>query len=203
MNESWHTWMSHVTNKWVTLHVDASCHSWMNHAIHELVTSRMNEFCHSWMNHVTHKWSCHTWISHATHKRVKPHFRESSHTWVSPESRHACMSLVTHDGVIFHKHQICHIQWWRHVHPNQQRLMRGPGPTTWVRKWLGDMSHTLIESCTCQHTGTHGWSRTDSMGRRSGSSRKAGFCLLFFCLSFSFSLYLSFTLSLSFSMYVH
>jgi len=31
MNESCHTWMSHVTHEWVMSHMNESCHTWMSH----------------------------------------------------------------------------------------------------------------------------------------------------------------------------
>ena len=71
MNESCHTWMSHVTHEWVMSHMHESCHTWMSHVTHEWVMSHMNESCHTWMGHVMHEWimshmneSCLTWMSH-------------------------------------------------------------------------------------------------------------------------------------------
>jgi len=63
MNESCHTWMSHVTHEWVMLHIDESCHIWMSHVTHEWVMSHMNESCHFWicmtiwMGGVLYKWT--------------------------------------------------------------------------------------------------------------------------------------------------
>jgi len=37
MNESCHTWMSHVTHEWIMSHMNESCHTWMNHVTHEWV----------------------------------------------------------------------------------------------------------------------------------------------------------------------
>ena len=48
MNESSHTWMSHVTYEWVMSHTNKSRDICMNH-----VTS---ESCHRWVGRVTYKW---------------------------------------------------------------------------------------------------------------------------------------------------
>jgi len=55
VNESCHTWMSHVTREWVMPHVNESSHTWMSHATREWVMSHVNESCHTWMSHVTHR----------------------------------------------------------------------------------------------------------------------------------------------------
>jgi len=54
--------MSHVT----FAHVDESCHTWMSHVKHEWVMSHMNESYHTWMSHVTSEWvmsHVHIWMS--------------------------------------------------------------------------------------------------------------------------------------------
>jgi len=53
-----HEWMSHVTCKWVLLHMDESCHICMNAVTYWWVVSHwhMKESCHIWMSHVTYKW---------------------------------------------------------------------------------------------------------------------------------------------------
>jgi len=104
MNESCHTWMSHLTHEWVMSHMNESCHTWMSlvthgtyaSVTHEWVMSHMNESCHTWMSHVTHEWvmshmneSCHT-RSHELSTNT-PYFL----LWMS---KGTCVS-VTHEWV--------------------------------------------------------------------------------------------------------
>ena len=54
MNESCHTWMSHVTHEWVMSHMNKSCHTWMSHVTHEWVMSHFNlVISHVWMRYAT------------------------------------------------------------------------------------------------------------------------------------------------------
>jgi len=62
MNESCHTWMSHVTLPWYVMsHVNVSCHMWMGQVTRKWGMSHVNETCDRWicevirMSHVTHK----------------------------------------------------------------------------------------------------------------------------------------------------
>jgi len=56
MNESCHTWMSHVTHEWVMLHINKSCHTWMNHVTHEWVIDSVTyEWVMSHLGHVAHE----------------------------------------------------------------------------------------------------------------------------------------------------
>ena len=68
MNESCHTWMSHVTHGWVMSRMierryvrwwsnpTLDCWVWMKHVTYEWDMSHMNESYHKCMSHVTYKW---------------------------------------------------------------------------------------------------------------------------------------------------
>ena len=57
MNESCHTWMSHVTLAWCVMsHVNVSCHMWLGQVTHEWVMSHVKVSSHIWMGQVTREW---------------------------------------------------------------------------------------------------------------------------------------------------
>jgi len=110
MNESCHTWMSHVTHEWVMSHMNESCHTRMSHVTYEWVMSHKNESCHTRMSHVTQEWvmsldkTCHacrrTLVQQQrneschTHEWVVSHMNESCYTHESCHARECVMSHV-------------------------------------------------------------------------------------------------------------
>jgi len=71
VNESCHTWTSHVTYQLVMPHMNESGHTWTSHVTKEWVISHMNEPCHIRMSPVTYGWvmsylneTCHMWTGH-------------------------------------------------------------------------------------------------------------------------------------------
>jgi len=77
MNESCHTWMSHVTSSHVTHEwvMSQICHTYLSHVTHDRVMSHLqvwNEVpdvphlhTHEWV--MSHMNEYHTWLSHVTH----------------------------------------------------------------------------------------------------------------------------------------
>jgi len=84
-------------------HMNESCHTWMSHVTHEWVMSQ------AWICHVTHmKESCHTWIQMLRFVRWLSHRANSewvmSHTWMSHVT-HMNESCHTHEWVMSHMNE--------------------------------------------------------------------------------------------------
>ena len=85
VDESCHSWMSHVTYGWFMSHKSESCHIWMGLVTYGWVMSHKYESCHIWMSHVTYGWvtshkyeSCHIWMSHVTYEWVMAQVRQEA-----------------------------------------------------------------------------------------------------------------------------
>jgi len=101
MNESCHTWISHVT------HMNESCHTcdwvmshiWMSHVTH------INGSCH-WMSHVTHmNESCHIYEWVMSHIRMShvTHMNESWNTWMCHVTRmNECTPVKKNESLGYH-----------------------------------------------------------------------------------------------------
>jgi len=153
INESCHTWLRHVTYKWVM------SYEWvrflrMSHVPHAWVVFRMNEPCPIWMSHVLYEWvmthmnescyismsrfakgfavavamheSCPIWMSHDPYEWIMSHMNESFRKGLCCWSRQ-CMSHVAQECVMSLVTAPCHTRM-SHV------------PYEWV------MSH-MKESC--------------------------------------------------------
>jgi len=91
-----HIWLCRVTYKWVTAHMNESRHTWSSHVTYPrtYLASHIDETCHILMRHVTCRiWpSCVTYkLSHVRYEWVTSHMNESCHVWM----RH-----VTYDWVV-------------------------------------------------------------------------------------------------------
>jgi len=120
MNDSWHTWMSHVTHEWViSMNMQASmnesCHAykWVtyvtvmaqtSHGTYEWIMAHMNESCHTRMSQFyeyadINEWLIlQVWMSHVTYEWVMAQMNQSF-LWIC---RHQCMSHVTHMNESWH-----------------------------------------------------------------------------------------------------
>jgi len=72
--------MSHVIYQWVMSRMNESCHTWMSHVVYESMTLWGCTWCYIWICYVTYGWvmshmneSFHTWMSHVAHEWVMSH----------------------------------------------------------------------------------------------------------------------------------
>jgi len=108
MNESCHTWMSHITRAHVThsgkfsnaMAVHESCHIRMSSAAYKWVASQINKTCHIWMSHVTYEWgvsrmyACRAWRA-AAKKKIR-----IQRLW---------MGQFTYNSVVSHMDESLHV----------------------------------------------------------------------------------------------
>jgi len=111
MNESCHTWMSHITIAHVThsgnfsnaTAVHESCHICMSSAAYKWVASQINKSCHIWMSHVTYEWgmsrmyACRAWRA-AANKKIR-----IQRLW---------MGQFTYDSVVSHMDESLDVCTW-------------------------------------------------------------------------------------------
>ena len=102
MNESCTSriWISHVTYRWVMLHMNTSRHALVSH-VHTMLPHRccMNASCHIWMSHVTYRWV----MSHMNNLCLIFH---SCHTyeWAMSQTRHTMIALAYDVAYVWIRH---------------------------------------------------------------------------------------------------
>jgi len=121
VNESCHTWMSHVTREWVMSHVDESFHKWISHVTQTLVSSRIAIVANDpagrvkstralyLMSHVTHIYAPRHTCEYVMQSKVNPCTKrdESCHTyiWAMP---HVWTRHMSHATRVNTSHEPCH-----------------------------------------------------------------------------------------------
>ena len=133
-------WMRDVTCEWVMSHVNESCHTWISHVIYGRVMSHVNESCHIRLSHSTHEWvTSHRCIYHVragasthfprrflcydtvdtfekgmSHINRSCHSEMSCHTWTSSVAYEWVLSRVTETCSIWTSRVthtfICHVR---------------------------------------------------------------------------------------------
>jgi len=141
MNESCHIWMSHVTYKRVTSHINQSCHTWMRCLPQQ--TARRCRFLGA--HHKQYTFICgmtHSYVTWLIHGPV-----------ISYTSRCTSQGMITYESVMSHVCESCHTRI-SHVTYKQTTKLQ---PRSWRCRFLG-AHHTQLSHMnqSCHIWSSHG-----------------------------------------------